>query len=412
MLPITGIFFFCLLHGISSSFLLDRPSNCDVSKCKLPLCSCSGTQPDIPLKERPQIVYLTFDDAFTGAAKNSYFSKIFEGPSALKNPNGRPIRATHFLTHKYNSYTDAHEYYSLLGHEMASHSISHYDNTSYWVSLNESEWRDEMIGMKEMMHLYGNMNMADIKGTRAPFLQIGGDVQFRALSEDFEYDCSMPSRAFGYTNLANGLWPYTLDYRSIQDCQLEPCPLESYPKEWIQPMLDLEDLRVGIDGSIHGQPCAMLDSCVVPNNLGKNPKLVEDMLMHNFNRSYYGNTRAPFGIYMHAAWFFGQDWHWEGYHNFLKKITKYTDVWILPVSAGIEYMKNPIPNSKMGDVEPFKGDPKTFPKFNCEAKQSCRYTNVQGIGLEMREIYMSICGTTCPENYPWLRNVHGKWRNP
>ncbi len=38
---------------------------------------------------------------------------------------------------------------------------------------------------------------------------------------------------------------------------------------------------------------------------------VYEMLMRNFNRAYSGNTRAPFGLYMHAAWFFGQDFRFE-----------------------------------------------------------------------------------------------------
>ena len=41
------------------------------------------------------------------------------------------------------------------------------------------------------------------------------------------------------------------------------------------------------------------------------------MLMRNFERVYNGN-RAPWGLYMHAAWFFGSPWHFEGYSMFLK----------------------------------------------------------------------------------------------
>jgi hypothetical protein len=45
---------------------------------------------------------------------------------------------------------------------------------------------------------------------------------------------------------------------------------------------------------------------------------VYDMLKKSFDRVYGGN-RAPFGLYMHAAWFYGDaTWHYEGYKNFVQ----------------------------------------------------------------------------------------------
>ena len=75
---------------------------------------------------------------------------------------------------------------------------------------------------------------------------------------------------------------------------------------------------------------------------------VYTMLMRNFNRVYRGEedelgvfregTRAPWGLYMHAAWFFGQPWHYDGYKMFITEITNstaYPDVYIVPVEAGL-----------------------------------------------------------------------------
>jgi len=54
-------------------------------------------------------------------------------------------------------------------------------------------------------------------GVRSPDLQNGGDLQFVMMdNDDFLYDSSMPSVAYGSTNLGKGLWPYTFDYASIQ----------------------------------------------------------------------------------------------------------------------------------------------------------------------------------------------------
>ena len=37
---------------------------------------------------------------------------------------------------------------------------------------------------------------------------------------------------------------------------------------------------------------------------------VYDMLMKNFDRAYYGNTRAPLGLFSRAGWFV-TDWHYK-----------------------------------------------------------------------------------------------------
>ena len=45
----------------------------------------------------------------------------------------------------------------------------------------------------------------------------------------FEYDSSWPTREYGYVDAELGLYPYTLDYASVQDCQIPPCPTCSFP---------------------------------------------------------------------------------------------------------------------------------------------------------------------------------------
>lgn len=65
------------------------------------------------------------------------------------------------------------------------------------------------------------------------------------------YDCSWPTLTFRNP----GLWPYTLDYQSDQDCPIGPCPTKSLPGVWVVPMIDWVDL----DGTV----CAMVDSCQI-----------------------------------------------------------------------------------------------------------------------------------------------------
>ena len=70
--------------------------------------------------------------------------------------------------------------------------------------------------------------------------------------------------------------------------------------------------------------------CRIPhdNYTAEDPDQVYDMLMKNFKRVYEGDldfdgepvpgNRAPWGLYMHAAWFFGDyGWHFTGYKKFI-----------------------------------------------------------------------------------------------
>ena len=85
---------------------------------------------------------------------------------------------------------------------------------------------------------------------------------------------------------------------------------------------------------------------------------VHEMLSRNFERAYNGHTRAPFGLYVHAAWFFGYEYRYEGYKMFIEEITKKSDVWIVPIHAGLAYRKNPVTNQEL-----LNG---TLPEIHCD----------------------------------------------
>ena len=70
---------------------------CSDDKCTIADgCHCSGSEPPVEIAKRPQIVYLTFDDAFTAQAEEQFYRSVFDG--TYKNPNGCTIRGTHFIT--------------------------------------------------------------------------------------------------------------------------------------------------------------------------------------------------------------------------------------------------------------------------------------------------------------------------
>merc|ERR1711936_370145 len=231
------------LFGGASTQKCFNATDCDPDICKLTYCKCSDTKPPVEKPNMPQIVYLTFNNAFTAQAEEQFYRSLFNG--AYRNPDDCPLRATHFLTTSYTDYSLVNKYRN-MGHEMGSNSITHRNNITYWATLPEDEWADEFVGLRKMVTQFANIPSEEITGVRAPFLQGGGDVQFNAMKRHgFTYDCSWPTRAYGYINASEALYPYTLDYKSDQDCPIEPCPKCSHPGVWVQPIIDLEDLWIG-----------------------------------------------------------------------------------------------------------------------------------------------------------------------
>jgi len=386
---------------------------CNYTNCTAsPDCACAGQEPTgVDVADRPQIVYITFDDALTAELDQNYFTDLF---SSFTNPNGCPIRGTFFLTHESTDYTLVNYYYS-LGHEIASESISKYNKPEYWEGLDVEGWRSEITAMRDMIAQYALVPPEAITGMRAPYLLNGGNTMFTMLQEDnFTYDATQPTNEFGYMNMANGRWPHTLDYLREQDCQIPPCPTCSFPGIWSQNILELEDSWYGsVEGNdTIGSPCSMLDSCdIVPSE--DDPQEVYDLLKKNFERAYYGNTRAPLGFYIHAAWWAAEDleWRFEGFKMWIEDMmTNYDDVWIVPVKAGIEYMKNPVPKDELDFFEPFGCF--DLPEFTCIYTRDCRYTDVEypDFDFEAQEIYMPSC-VSCPPNYPWVGNPDGELRS-
>lgn len=389
--------------------------------CKLENnCQCSSTKGPTVGGKVPQIVYLSYDDGFTALAEKDYYRGLFDG--SFTNPDGCPVRATHFLTQENTDYSLVNEYYQ-MGHEMAIHSMTHRNNLTYWQVNDVAGWTEEMVGMRQAVSQFANIPQEELVGIRVPFLQTGAEQQFTMMkNEGFEYDCSMATRAFGYTDADRGMWPYTLDYKSDMDCVQSGwnfwwCPKCSYEGIWVQPMIDLEDMWVVPSLGPQGQPCAMLDSCI--GYTTNTPEEVEEMLMKNWDRVYNGN-RAPWGLYVHSGWFFQGDWHYQGYKNFLTYISSLDDVWIVPIKEGLEYVKSPVSNEELlaaNGTSVFGCDKFQVPDpaRDCGRAMNCRYNDLEfPVDNLYGERNMKICTSTldgelqsCPERYPWLGDPCG-----
>ena len=75
-------------------------AKCEVSECNLPDCFCSGNETELDQQEldqghkKPQIVYLTFDDALSNLASTQFYEELFGTPTnhTYSNPNGCALR--------------------------------------------------------------------------------------------------------------------------------------------------------------------------------------------------------------------------------------------------------------------------------------------------------------------------------
>nr|XP_023013002.1 uncharacterized protein LOC111503036 isoform X1 [Leptinotarsa decemlineata] len=347
-------------------------AKCRKDVCLLPDCSCGGKDipGDLPVKQVPQMVLITFDDSVNDLNKVLY-QDLFE--KGRTNPNGCPIAATFYVSHEWTDYSQVQNLYS-DGHELASHTVSH----SFGEQFSQKKWTREVAGQREILSAYGGVHLEDVRGMRAPFLSVGGNKMFKMLYDsNFTYDSSMPI----YENKPPS-WPYTLDYKLFHDCMIPPCPTKSYPGVWEVPMVMWQDLN--------GGRCSMGDACSNPPDA----EGVFKMLTKNFQR-HYSTNRAPFGLFYHAAWF-TQPHHKEGFINFIDSILKYDDVWLVTNWQALQWVRDPTPISRLGSFQPFQCDYRDRPK-RCNNPKVCNLWHKSGVR------YMRTC-QPCPDIYPWTGN--------
>ncbi|XP_011184262.1 chitin deacetylase 7 [Zeugodacus cucurbitae] len=369
-------------ENATDSFLpLKKAEHCDIEQCQLPNCRCSGLRlPSTDFKghekEIPQLITVTFDDA-VNVVNYDYYQKLFDG---LVNPDNCSARGTFYVSHEYTDYTLVNALYQ-QGHEIALHSVTHGTGTDYWRDADVERLMAEFGEQIEMLVKFAKVNRKHIRGMRLPFLQISGNNTYEAGKRlGLLYDSSWPTQR--YTSPA--MWPYTLDYRSRQDCQIGPCPNAAIPGFWVSPMVSWFDTA--------GYSCAMIDGCIYPPK--DDVDAMFNWMMENFKRHYDGN-RTPFGMYLHAAWFQRGRHYFEAFRKFLLHVNTLPDVYLTTVSRVIHYMKHP----NLG--KPFMGCPKK-PQATC-IKRNCGLRK-----METGEIrYMNVCDS-CPSVYPWLGNPLGR----
>jgi len=321
---------------------------------------------------------ITFDAAVNGGGFSLY-EELFNGQ--FKNPNDCNISATFFVSHEYTDYCMVQALYNQR-HEIAVNSISRRLPISWWKNATEKELTEEIAGMREILRKWGFVSPEDVKGYRAPYLQIGGNTEFKTLKDaKFMYESSMPTQMYRDPPL----WPYTLEYRSTQDCVIESCPTDSFPELWEVPLVDYN--------SKDGRLCNIIDSCTPPDTAQEAFELFDS----NFERHYTTN-RAPFFMLLEDQWL-ANSTYFEGTATFLKKLASMGDVWVVTISQALEWIKHPTKLENIEDFAPWKCDstpPPACPKGKCRV---CYYPE--------RERVMRTCAPGCPPHYPWVGNPDG-----
>ncbi|XP_014674161.1 PREDICTED: uncharacterized protein LOC106814358 [Priapulus caudatus] len=335
--------------------------------CTLPDCYCGGTRipGGLPLRSTPQLVMITFDDAVTLHDYNNVFKPLF----TRTNPNGCPIRGTFYVSHQYTDYTLVNKLW-VEGHEIASHSIRRF------LPLQTTT--------KNAIDSPSQVSKEHIRGMRAPYLAINGDVTFSMMHEQgFTYDSSMPVHD---TDVPS--WPYTMDFGTRYSCTIQPCPKEHYPGIWELPMNQLRGQ--------YGFSCPMVDGCPRPAN----KRQAYEFIVENFHR-HYDTNRAPMLLAFHAGWLRTPDFM-KALEQFLDEILSMGDVWVVTADSVIDWMRTPTPVGKLANFAPFACARSRPDRCPSDGQTTCPYV----VGLDT--YYVKMCKGPCPSEYPWVGSPSGE----
>nr|AGC92658.1 hypothetical protein [Heliconius erato] len=358
---------------------------CQESACQLPNCRCSSTNipGNLDSRDTPQFVLITFDNAVSQDNIGIYRDLLYQ----RTNKNSCPVRATFFVSHEYSDYTLVNELYN-RGFEIGLNSISHQGNQEYWRYASQEVLMSEFNDQRDQIAHFANIPASAVQGIRAPLLQLSGNASFEMMIKaNFKYDMSWPTVLFQNP----GLWPYTLDYMSIQDCITPYCPTASLPGPWVVPMIAWSDLL--------GIPCTVINSCFYsPPDDDENAWF--NFFVSNFERHYLGN-RAPFGFHIGQGFFSRNVAIYRAALRFFDMLNNLHDVFMVSADEAVEWVKNPIPINE-------------YSRKQCPSRSQsvCRATPCNGLEAQHTSelFYMQICNR-CPRVYPWVNNPFGVLQN-
>ncbi|XP_040574934.1 chitin deacetylase 1 [Lepeophtheirus salmonis] len=370
-------------------------AKCDPSQCILPDCYCSsdGTQipGDIEVQSVPQMMMLTFNGA-VNIDNIRVYQNIFQDD--LINPNGCSIKGTFFVSHKYTNYSAVQDLHR-KGHEIGVFSITRNEDIKYWSKGTYDDWLAEMAGDRLIIERFANITDGSVIGIRAPYLRVGGNVQFEMMNDQFfVYDSSIAAPLARVP-----VWPYTLLYRMPHKCHGNGgnCPSRSHPI-WELPINELDRRDdPGFDENLSG--CHLVSSC---SNIYTKEQF-RTLLDHNFER-HYSTNRAPLSLSFDTAWLVINKGFTKVLQEWIRnKLNTQSDVYFVTQLQVIQWMQNPRDVNSLRDYAEWKERCDIKGQAFCSLPNPCPLNTRELPGETIR---LHTC-VECPNNYPWLLDPTG-----
>ncbi len=309
------------VEGFGPSSYSCNPATC-TENCHCPSISAPGGLQGANI---PQFVLITHDDAISNLANTVVRSAV----DGFKNPNGCNVVATWFTTSTGTECDLAKKLYD-ENHEIALHTVHHASLGPDFLDMEA-----EMMNAKKDLMQCG-IPEEEMVGFRAPYLVHNPKQRAILAKNKMLYDSSIiesiSSRSMTTKNMAERLWPYSMDNGIVQDCTYTSAGTcssdERYPGLWEVPLwpllkddLDKEnnaysmDPGPGFDGDVY------------------------QTLVTNFDQSYAGN-RAPVPLFTHAPWF--TDENVAASRKFIEYALSKGDVYFVTIKELLDWMKNPV----------------------------------------------------------------------
>ncbi|KAI8105369.1 hypothetical protein M9435_000535 [Picochlorum sp. BPE23] len=323
-----------LISGLDTSNGMPEWYDCNEANCKAPDCMCASNSAPGGLapKDTPQFILITHDDAV-----NPFSNKVVRSViDKHTNPNGCNVPATWYTLQQGSDCATVKKLRD-ENSEFALHTVNHFRLVPNYPG-GEKALDQEMFGVRKWLNEECGIPLEDLVGYRNPYLLHNPQTRSQIQKEGMLYDSSMIS-VFSpdsevQTVPGERVWPFTMDYGIPIDCNWNypdgQCnrTSERYPGIWEVPLWELQN--------------AAGDHLFSMDPEGD----VFSIFKENFDMNYL-NNRAPFGIFLHAPWF--TDKNTEALNQFMDYAMAQPDVWAITTRQLIEWMKDPVPASKMGE---------------------------------------------------------------
>ncbi len=314
-------------------------------------CASIALPGDLKADKAPQFMLITFDDCVTNESEANVRSLL---TSAVKNPDGRPIPVTYFVSLEgcprgVSSDALLQQRYR-AGDEMAVHTRTH--TTSSTTSL--STWLSEIQFVQNHFKKLGFSADAG-RGFRAPYLATN-PAMYQALdSLNLLYDSSIYESPFWSpvsVDTKKFIWPFTYDVwnpaKQAQFCaewsEDNACPSRPAQGLWQIP------LYYYVGGTEKKNPTfyGVMD-VGHPDYAGYSPALTGNTLLsvlRSHRNDRLSGNRAPMTLFFHADGF-SEAARRDTYRTFLTETLARKDVWAITMQGLLEWMKAPVPESGM-----------------------------------------------------------------